>query len=55
MKYGIVGFGCAGYNAAVAIRSCDKNAQIDVYEKTDKPPFNPMLSTYLASERLLVD
>lgn len=55
MRYGIIGFGCAGYNGAVAIRSGDKNAQIDVYERTKNPPFNPMLSTYLAGEKLSED
>ena len=52
LKYAIVGFGCAGYNAAAAIRSCDKNAEIHVFERTSDPPFNPMLTTYLASGAL---
>lgn len=52
VKYGIIGFGCAGYNAAVAIRSCDKQAEIHVFERTSDPPFNPMLTTYFASGML---
>ena len=51
-KYAIVGFGCAGFNAMRAIRQIDPDAQIDVYERTDRPPFNPMLSTYFASGRI---
>lgn len=51
-RYAIVGFGCAGYNAAKAIRSLDVEGIVDVYERTVKPPFNPMLTTYYASERL---
>ena len=51
-KYAIIGFGCAGYNAAKAIRMIDTDGVIDVYEKTVKPPFNPMLTTYYAGEKL---
>ena len=51
-RYAIIGFGCAGYNAAKAIRSLDSEGRVDVYEKTVKPPFNPMLTTYYAGERL---
>lgn len=51
-KYAIIGFGCAGYNAAKAIRECNDNSSIDVYEQTKEPPANPMLTTYYASDRL---
>lgn len=51
-RYAIVGFGCAGYHAAKSIRKLDPEGIVDVYEKTVKPPFNPMLTTYYASERL---
>ena len=54
-KYAIIGFGCAGYNAAKAIRMIDTDGVIDVYEKTVKPPFNPMLTTYYAGEKLNED
>lgn len=54
-KHAIVGFGCAGYNAARSIRHYDTSAEIDVFDATGQPPFNPMLSTYYASERLGID
>ena len=52
MKYAIVGFGCAGYHAAQAIRSCDPQGEIHVFEATLEPPANPMLTTYYASDKL---
>lgn len=51
-KYAIVGFGCAGYHGAKAIRQYDSTGQIDVYEKTAAPPANPMLTTYYASDKI---
>lgn len=51
-KYAIVGFGCAGYHAARAIRHSDPDGRIAVFSDTGQPPFNPMLSTYYASDRL---
>ncbi len=45
-KYAIIGFGCAGYHAARAIRQRDRAAVIDVYSDTDTAPGNPMLTTY---------
>ena len=45
-KMAIVGFGCAGYRAAEAIRRAGCDAQIDVYSDTELPPYNPMLTTY---------
>lgn len=52
MKYAIVGFGCAGYHAAQAIRANDPSGEIHVFEATREPPANPMLTTYYASEKL---
>lgn len=51
-KYAIVGFGCAGYHAAKAIRESGDHSEIDVYEMTGEPPANPMLTTYYAGERI---
>lgn len=51
-RYAIVGFGCAGMHAAAAIRKNDPTGEIVVYSDTSEPPFNPMLSTYYASDRL---
>ena len=51
-RYAIVGFGCAGYSAARAIRQTDPTGEIHVFEGTDDPPANPMLTTYYASDRL---
>lgn len=52
MKYGIVGFGTAGYHAVKAIRRHDKTGTIDVYNNTGMAPYNPMLTTYYASGKL---
>ena len=52
MRYAIVGFGCAGFNAARAIRTEDPQGEIHVFEQTGAPPANPMLTTYYASEAI---
>ena len=54
-RYAIVGFGCAGYHAAKAIRSLDKTGELHVFDRLNMPPFNPMLSTYYASDRISLD
>lgn len=46
MRYGIVGFGTAGYHAAQAIREQDRTGEIHVYGDTGLAPYNPMLTTY---------
>lgn len=51
-RYAIVGFGCAGYNGAKAIREIDKQCEIHIYESTSNPPSNPMLTTYYTSGKL---
>ena len=52
ISYAIIGFGCAGYHALKAIRSIDPEGVIDVYSEHPDPPYNPMLTTYYASNRL---
>ena len=54
-KFAIIGFGCAGYNGAKAIRAHDGEAVIHVFDHSGAPPFNPMLSTYHASGKLPYD
>ena len=45
-KIAIIGFGSAGYHAAVQVRKLDPDATIDIYMDTDLGPYNPMLTTY---------
>ncbi len=52
MRYAIIGFGCAGYHAAKAIRAQDPNGEIHVFESEQHPPANPMLTTYYAGGAL---
>lgn len=51
-RIGIIGFGCAGYNAAKAIRELDGSALIDIYSATGEAPYNPMLTTYFTSGKI---
>ena len=51
-SYAIIGFGCAGFHALRAIRGIDPEGVIDVYSEHQDPPYNPMLTTYYASNRL---
>lgn len=51
-RYGIVGFGCAGYRAAEAIRAAAPEAQISVFSEHELPPYNPMLTTYYTAGRI---
>lgn len=52
MRYGIVGFGCAGYQAAKEIRSLDPKGNIKVFSEHGEAPYNPMLTTYYVSGKL---
>ena len=52
MRYAIIGFGCAGYHAAKAIRAQDPDGEIHVFESEQHPPANPMLTTYYAGGAL---
>ena len=45
-SYAIIGFGCAGYQAARAIRGRDESGVIDVFSDVGLAPSNPMLTTY---------
>ncbi|NLY71486.1 MAG: FAD-dependent oxidoreductase [Clostridiales bacterium] len=54
-RYAIIGFGCAGFHAAKSIRQLDAEGRITVFNDTGQPPFNPMLSTYYASNKLELD
>ena len=51
-RYAIIGFGCAGYSAAKALRQAGWQGELHVYERTLEPPANPMLTTYSASGKL---
>ena len=51
-KYAIIGFGCAGYNGAKALRAHAPDAAIHVFDNSGAPPFSPMLSTYHAAGKL---
>lgn len=55
MRYGIIGFGTAGYHAVESIRSYDKTGEIDVYGDTGLAPYNPMLTTYYVFGKLTHD
>ena len=48
----IVGFGCAGYHAAKALRHCDAAAEIHVFTETPEAPYNPMLTTYYVAGKI---
>lgn len=51
-SYAIIGFGCAGYYALTAIRDADSTGTVDIYSDHPDAPYNPMLTTYYASNRL---
>ncbi len=51
-RYGIVGFGCAGYHGAKSLRANGFADKIDVYTDTSMAPENPMLTTYVTAGRL---
>lgn len=51
-RYGIIGFGCAGYHALSSLRECSPDAEIHVYSDLNEAPANPMLTTYYAAGRL---
>ena len=48
----VIGFGCAGYSAAAAIRRADPDAVIHIYSDTGEAPYNPMLTTYYVSGKI---
>ncbi len=54
-RIAIIGFGCAGYNAARAIRETAPDDIIDIYSSTQYAPYNPMLTTYFVSGKISRD
>ncbi|WP_298029565.1 NAD(P)/FAD-dependent oxidoreductase [uncultured Dysosmobacter sp.] len=48
----IIGFGCAGYHAAKALREKCPACDIHVYSNTHEAPANPMLTTYYVAGKL---
>ncbi len=54
-KYAIIGFGCAGYYGARAIRESDATGEIVVYSEHPAPPYNPMLTTYYVAGKIPYD
>jgi len=50
--FAVIGFGCAGYSAAAAIRRQDPDAAIHIYSDTGEAPYNPMLTTYYVSGKI---
>ena len=51
-RYAIIGFGCAGYYGAKAIRENDATGEIVVYSEHPAPPYNPMLTTYYVAGKI---
>ena len=51
-KTAVIGFGCAGYHAAKALRECDPEAEIHIFTDTPDAPYNPMLTTYYVSGKI---
>lgn len=49
---GIIGFGCAGYSCAEALRTGGYDGGIHVYSDGGLPPANPMLTTYYAAGKI---
>lgn len=48
----VIGFGCAGYSAALALRRAMPDAVIHIYSDTEEAPYNPMLTTYYVSGKI---
>lgn len=44
----IIGFGVAGFNAAVALRRAGYQGQIDIFSNLDTLPYSPILTSYYA-------
>lgn len=49
---GIIGFGCAGYHGAKALRDSGYTGEIHVFTDEAEAPGNPMLTTYVAGGKL---
>ncbi len=50
--YAVVGFGCAGYHAACAMREAGFPGEIHIFHQESDPPANPMLTTYYAGGKI---
>ena len=48
----VIGFGCAGFSAARALRQAEPERVIDIYSDTAEAPYNPMLTTYYVSGKI---
>ena len=48
----IIGFGCAGYHGAKALRTYGYTGEIHVFTEDSEAPVNPMLTTYVAGGKL---
>ena len=48
----IIGFGCAGYHGAKALRTYGYTGEILVFTEDSEAPVNPMLTTYVAGGKL---
>lgn len=51
-KIAVIGFGCAGYSAAKAIKETAPEIIPDIYSATEDAPYNPMLTTYFVSGKI---
>ena len=54
-KTAIIGFGCAGYHVAKALREEKRREQIVVYSDAGEAPANPMLVTYFVAGKIQRD
>lgn len=51
----IIGYGTAGVNAAIALRSCGYNGAIQVFSDHDTLPYSPILTSYYAGGQKSLD
>lgn len=51
----IIGFGCAGYHCAKAMREKGFSGEIHVFTENSFPPANPMLTTYYVAGKISLD
>lgn len=51
-RIAVIGFGCAGFSAARAVRDVDTESEVDIYSDTEEAPYNPMLTTYYVSGKI---
>lgn len=51
-RFAIIGFGCAGYHGAKALRTSGYKGEIHIFTEDSEAPVNPMLTTYVAGGKL---